>query len=82
MIFMGDIAFFDVTPLNGSGFVADWRAAAELNLGKYAAWTDPDRIANNMARLFSEFRGTIGTNQDREATQAAVAEYFQLKGRR
>ncbi|MEO6340569.1 MAG: MBL fold metallo-hydrolase [Caulobacteraceae bacterium] len=136
IIFMGDIAFFGVTPLNGSGFVADWikvcdqiladpnvqtivpghgpvggkaelrdmkgylelllregrraydagvtpgRAAAELNLGKYATWTDPDRVANNMARLYTEFRGTIGADQDRGATQAAVAEYYQLKGRR
>lgn len=136
ILFMGDIAFFDVTPLNGSGFVADWikvcdriiadpavqtivpghgpvggkaeladmkgylelllregrrkydagvspgRAAAEIDLGRYATWTDPDRIANNMSRLYSEFRGTIGADQDRAATQAALAEYNQLKGRR
>jgi cyclase len=136
ILFMGDIAFFDVTPLNGSGFVGDWikvcdqiladpnveiivpghgpvggkheladmkgylellyregrrkfdagvspgRAAAEIDLGRYATWTDPDRIANNMARLYSEFRGAIGVDQDRAATQAALAEYNQLKGRR
>ena len=104
ILFMGDIAFFGVTPLNGSGFVDDWikvcdeywqidsgetivpghgpvggkaqlkemrgylellwregrkkfdagvsagRAAAEIDLGKYASWTDADRIATNMAR--------------------------------
>ncbi len=57
------------------------RAAAELDLGRYATWTDPDRIANNMARLYSEFRGTIGVDMDRELTRQAVTEYGQLKRR-
>ncbi len=133
VLFMSDIAFFDVTPLNGSGFVADWikvcenilqdadvetivpghgpvggkaeledmlnylrllvregrraydagtsagRAAAEIDLGHYAKWTDADRVAPNIARLYAEFAGTLGTNMDREATAKAVAEYNQLK---
>lgn len=132
--FLGDIAFFEVTPLAVSGFLADWikvcdrliadpdvqtvvpghgpvggkaeladmkgylelvqregrkayekgvsagRAAAELDLGKYAGWTDADRIAPNMARLYSELKGTIGTDQDRGAAGAAMAEYNRLKG--
>jgi len=132
--FLGDIAFFEVTPLNGSGFIADWikvcdgliadpniqtivpghgpiggkaeladmkgylelllregrrayakgitagRAAAELDLGRYATWTDADRIAPNMARLYSELRGTIGTDQDRGGAGAAMAEYNRIKG--
>jgi cyclase len=136
ILFMGDIAFFGVTPLNGSGFVEDWikvcdriladptvetivpghgpvggkadlkamrdylallwreghksfqsgvtpgRAAAQIDLGKYASWTDSDRIATNMARLYSELRGTIGADMDREAARQAVAEYNQLKGKR
>jgi glyoxylase-like metal-dependent hydrolase (beta-lactamase superfamily II) len=135
ILFMGDIGFFGVTPLNGSGFIADWikvcddllqdpgveiivpghgpvgtkadlremrdylalllregrrsydagisagRAAAQLDLGKYATWTDADRIANNMARLYSEFKGTIGADMDRDLTRQAVAEYNQLKRR-
>jgi cyclase len=135
VVFMGDIAFFGVTPLNGSGFIQDWikvcdavlqdpqvdvivpghgpvggknellemrdylalllregrkslaagvsagRAAAELDLGKYATWTDPDRVVNNMARLYSELRGTIGVDMDRNATRDAVAEYNRLKRR-
>lgn len=135
ILFMGDIGFFGVTPLNGSGYIADWikvcdevlkdpgvqtivpghgpvggkaeleemrgylalllregkrsydagisagRAAAELDLGKYATWTDPDRIANNMARLYSELRGTIGVDMDRDLTRQAVTEYGQLKRR-
>ncbi|MGZ3397797.1 MAG: MBL fold metallo-hydrolase [Caulobacteraceae bacterium] len=134
--FLGDIAFFDVTPLVASGFYADWikvcdrliadpniqtivpghgpvggkpqlvemkgylemiqtegskafkkgvsagRAAAEMDLGKYATWTDPDRVAPNMARLYSELKGTIGADQDRGAAGAAMAEYNQLKSKR
>ena len=136
ILFMGDIAFFGVTPLNGSGFVEDWikvcdriladdsvetivpghgavggkaqlqemrgylellwregrkkfdagvsagRAAAEIDLGRYASWTDADRIATNMARVYSEFRGTLGSPADRDAVRQAVAEYNQLKGGR
>jgi cyclase len=135
ILFMGDIAFFGVTPLNGSGFIQDWikvcdriladesveiivpghgpvggkaelremrgyldllwregrkgfkagsspgRAAASIDLGKYASWTDPDRIAINMARLYSELRGTIGADMDRDAAREAIAEYNRLKGR-
>jgi cyclase len=135
VVFMGDIAFFGVTPLVISGFVQDWikvcdaalqdpqvdvivpghgpvggkqeltemrdylalmlgaarkglaagigagRAAAELDLGKYATWTDPDRVVNNMARAYAELRGSIGAEGDREATRQAVTEYNQLKRR-
>ena len=134
-VFMGDIAFFGVTPLASSGFVLDWikvcdavlqdpevevivpghgpvggkkdliemrdylallvregrkamdagigagRAAAELDLGKYATWTDPDRVANNMVRLYSELKGTIGAEGEREASRQAMAEYNQFKKR-
>ncbi len=132
--FLGDVAFFEVTPLNGSGYVADWiracdrfladpniqtivpghgpvggkaelaemkgylelllregrkaydkgtsagRAAAETDLGRFATWSDPERIAPNMARLYSEFRGTIGPDLDLAAASAAMAEYNHLKG--
>jgi len=136
ILFMGDVAFFGVTPLNGSGFVQDWikvcdtvladegvativpghgpvggksdlqemrdylallvkearrgmsagispgKAAAETPLGKYATWTDPDRIATNMARVYAELKGTIGVDMDREAARQAVAEYQRLKAQR
>jgi cyclase len=62
--------------------ISPGRAAAEIDLGKYATWTDADRIAPNMARLYSEFRGTIGADMDREATRDAVIEYNRLKGSR
>jgi cyclase len=133
VLFMSDIAFFDVTPLNASGFMADWikvcedilrdpgvetivpghgpvggkaeledmlgylrllvregrrhheagvsagRAAAEIDLGHYARWTDADRIAPNIARLYAEFAGTLGTGMERAASVEAVAEYNRLR---
>lgn len=135
IIFLGDIAFFGVTPLNGSGYVADWikvcdrlladpdvvtivpghgpvggkaeladmkgylelmwtegrkrydagmspgRAAADIKLGRYATWTDVDRIANNMARLYSEFKGNIGPDTDRAAIAQSLVDYNAAKGR-
>ncbi|MEP7243472.1 MAG: MBL fold metallo-hydrolase [Gammaproteobacteria bacterium] len=136
ILFMGDIAFFGVTPLNGSGFIEDWinvcdrtladsgvetivpghgpvggkaqlkemrgylellwregrkkfdaglsagRAAADIDLGPYASWTDADRIATNMARVYSEFRGTLGLPADPNSVRQAVAEFNELKGGR
>lgn len=133
VLFMSDIAFFDVTPLNASGFMADWikvcedilrdpdvetivpghgpvggkaeledmlgylrllvregrrhheagvsagRAAAEIDLGHYARWTDADRIAPNIARLYAEFAGTLGTGTERAASVEAIAEYNRLR---
>jgi len=62
--------------------VSAGRAAAQIELGKYARWTDSDRIATNMARLYAELRGTAGTDMDREAARQAVEEFNRLKGRR
>lgn len=62
--------------------ISPGRAAAELDLGKYATWTDADRIAPNMARFYSELNGAIGTDQDRGGAGAAMAEYNRLKGLR
>jgi glyoxylase-like metal-dependent hydrolase (beta-lactamase superfamily II) len=134
VLFMSDIAFFEVAPLNASGFMSDWikvcedilrdpgveiivpghgpvggkaeledmvnylkllvregrkkydagvsagRAAAEIDLGHYAKYTDSARVAPNIARLYQEFAGTLGTpNEDRGASGRALAEYNQLK---
>ncbi len=135
IMFMGDVAFFGVTPLNGSGYFADWmkvcdriladpgvvtivpghgpvggkaeladmrgylellwtegrkrydagmspgQAAADIKLGRYSSWTDADRIANNMARLYSEFKGTITPDTDRAAIVEALAAYNAAKSR-
>ena len=34
-------------------------AARAVDLGAYASWTEPERIAFNVARLYQEFRGEI-----------------------
>jgi cyclase len=133
IIFIGDIGFFGVTPLNGSGYVAQWikvcdeinamdvttivpghgpvggkaeledmkqylvllfneskkafdrgltpgRAAAEIDLGKYASWTDANRIVTNVTRVYSEHAGTIAFSPPPGAVQAAMAEYNAIKG--
>lgn len=135
VVFLGDIGFFGVTPLNGSGFMAEWialcdailadpaaeilvpghgpvggkqdlaemrdylvllmregrkafdagissaDAAARLDLGKYASWTDADRVNANMNRLYNEFSGQFNSDADREATRHALAEYARLQAR-
>src|SRR5690606_10320564 len=58
------------------------RVAAEMDLGRYATWTDPDRVVNNMARLYAELNGTLGSPEERELSRQAVAEYNQVKERR
>jgi hypothetical protein len=35
-----------------------------------------------MARVYSEFRGTLGSPADRDSVRQAVAEYNELKGGR
>jgi len=133
IIFIGDIGFFDVAPLNGSGYVANWikvcddilamdvktivpghgpvggkaeledmkqylillyneskkrfdrgvspgRAAAEIDLGHYADWTDADRIVNNVVRVYGELSGTMGAAMLPTAVPAARAEYNRIKG--
>ncbi|MCI0855533.1 MAG: MBL fold metallo-hydrolase [Chloroflexi bacterium] len=35
------------------------QALSEVDIGEYASWTEPDRLAMNVARLFLEFREDI-----------------------
>jgi len=56
-------------------------AATRIDLGKYASWTDADRVTANINRLYNEFRGTYDSQTDREATRQALAEYARLQGR-
>ena len=55
------------------------RAAADLPLGRFAAWTNPERNAWNTVRLYAEFAGTLKPAQDLPAQNAAVAEYLALQ---
>ena len=66
---MGDIAFFDVTPLNGSGFIADWikvcddilqgsggRDHRSRAMARWAARRSLDDMRNYLTLLMSEGR--------------------------
>ena len=55
------------------------RAAADLPLGRFAQWTNPERGAWNTVRLYAEFAGMLGPAQDLAAQNAAVAEYLALR---
>jgi cyclase len=51
------------------------RAAADIDLGKFANWTNPERHAWNMVRLYAEFSGVITPVTNTAAQNQAVAEY-------
>jgi hypothetical protein len=55
------------------------RAAADIDVGKFANWTNPERTAWNMVRLYAEFSGTITPATNTQAQDQAVAEYQQLR---
>lgn len=135
VIFIGDIGFFGVTPLNGSGYVGNWirvcdqindmdvttivpghgpvggkadleemkqylvllwreskkafdrgvtpgRAAAEIDLGKYASWTDSNRVVANVTRMYAEHAGTIAASVAPTAMVEARTEYERIKRER
>jgi cyclase len=55
------------------------RAAADIDLGKFANWTNPERTAWNMVRLYAEFSGAITPSTNTQAQDQAVAEYQQAR---
>jgi cyclase len=55
------------------------RAAADIDVGRFAAWTNPERTAWNVVRLYAEFGGTLRPETDVAAQNEAVAEYNRLK---
>jgi cyclase len=55
------------------------RAAAEIPLGRFAGWTNPERNAWNTVRLYAEFGGTLKPEQDLVAQNEAVAEYLKIR---
>jgi cyclase len=54
-------------------------AAADIDVGRFAAWTNPERNAWNAVRLYAEFAGTLTPATDTAAQNAAVAEYNRRK---
>jgi len=54
------------------------QAAADIDMGRFAAWTNPERNAWNAVRLYAEFDGTLTPATDTAAQNQAVAEYNRL----
>jgi len=55
------------------------RAAADIPMGRFGEWTNQERNAWNIVRLYAEFSGMLRPEQDLVAQNAAVAEYLALK---
>ena len=54
-------------------------AAADIDLGRFAGWTNPERNAWNAVRLYAEFDRTLTPATDLAAQAAAVAEYTKAR---
>jgi hypothetical protein len=50
-------------------------AAADLDMGRFAKWTNPERNVWNVVRLYAELNGTLKPEQDLDAQNQAVEEY-------
>jgi hypothetical protein len=50
-------------------------AAAAVDLGRFAGWTNPERNAWNAVRLYAEFAGRLTPATDLTAQNQAVADY-------
>jgi hypothetical protein len=55
------------------------RAAADLPLGRFGGWTNPERNAWNMVMLYAEFESRLKPEQDLAAQNVAVAEYLAIR---
>ncbi len=53
-------------------------AAADIDVGRFGAWTNPERTAWNMVRLYAEFGDRLRPETDVAAQNEAVAEYTRL----
>lgn len=57
------------------------QAAADVNLGRFTNWTNPERNAWNAVRIYAELSGTITPATDVTAQNDATAEYMKLRRR-
>jgi hypothetical protein len=55
------------------------QAAADIDMGRFAKWTNPERNVWNTIRLYAEFNGTLTPEMDVTATNAALKEYNAIK---
>ena len=58
------------------------RAAADIDMGRFEGWTNPERNAWNAVRLYAEFDGTLTPAIDVAAQNKAVEEYLALSAQR
>jgi cyclase len=65
-----------------SGGMQPGQAAADIDLGRFAKWTNPERNVWNTIRLYAEFNGTLTPDMDVAATNRAMEEYNALKTKR
>ena len=54
------------------------QAAADIDMGRFAKWTNPERNVWNTIRLYAEFNGTLKPDMDVAATNRALEEYTAL----
>jgi glyoxylase-like metal-dependent hydrolase (beta-lactamase superfamily II) len=65
-----------------SGGMRPGQAAADIDLGRFAKWTNPERNVWNTIRLYAEFNGTLTPDMDVGATNRAMEEYNALQTKR
>jgi cyclase len=58
------------------------QAAADIDMGRFENWTNPERNAWNTVRIYAELSGTITPANDARAQALAVAEYTKLRAAR
>jgi cyclase len=57
-------------------------AAANLELGRFANWTNPERNVWNTIRLYAEWSGTLTPEMDVRGTDRAMADYNAIRSKR
>jgi cyclase len=58
------------------------QAAADIDMGRFAKWTNPERNVWNTIRLYAEFNGTLTPEMDVAATNRAMDEYNAIAAKR
>jgi cyclase len=57
-------------------------AAADLDMGRFSTWTNPERNVWNTVRLYAEFSGTLTPDMDVAGTDRAMADYTAIRAKR
>jgi hypothetical protein len=57
------------------------RAGADIDMGRFSNWTNPERTVWNTMRLYAEFNGSLTPEMDVPGTNRAMEEYNTIKAR-